>query len=137
MAQWALAQVPTVGEEVENPLSDPGYDGADGQQARNPWLVDMERAQDEKRDANGALVFRYANGDPTPLDWCFVMRLDRSRPPLPMPDEARELVERLFIAGLYVKHHIGVAKDELYIQIGVTLLTVCSLLLDFAHVLLA
>jgi hypothetical protein len=38
-----------------------------------------------------------------------------------LQDEAREIIERLFGAGLYVKHHVGREKRQLFIQIGATL----------------
>ncbi len=120
-------------QEVENPLA--GQHGGGGTQTQmrsvdpkdvhlNPrWLLLKEKAQEELRDAKtGQLVFRYGNGDPVPLDWCFVMRLEGPpTPTYPLPDEACEIIERLFKAGLYVKHHIGREKRQLFIQIGATL----------------
>ena len=117
--------------EVENPLA--AQHGGGGPQTRmrsvqndhlNPsWLLLKEKAQEELRDLKtGQPVFRYSNGDPIPLDWCFVMRLEGPPvPTYPLPDEACEIIERLFKAGLYVKHHIGREKRQLFIQIGATL----------------
>ena len=104
--------------EVENPLSHPR---PKGQKGGGHWLSEKEREQAEATDESGLPVYQYANGDPIPLDWCLVMQLDKTKPPLPLPDEAREVAERLFNAGLYVRHHIGVQQDELYLNVGATL----------------
>jgi len=120
-------------QEVENPLAH-GMSGQDAKggaplQGEQRWVVLKEREQEELRDANGNHVFRYANGDAIPLDWCMVMRLPEPKrdedgflgEPTAMPDEAREIVERCFNVGLYVKHHIGMEQRQLFIQIGATL----------------
>lgn len=89
---------------------------------RNRWFVEVEEKQDARVDeATGEPFFQYTNGDPIPLDWCLVMRLDRKNKPDELPDEVKEVVERLVSADLFVRHHISIRQDEIYIQIGATL----------------
>lgn len=89
---------------------------------KNQWFVDIEAAQDARIDeATGDPFFQYTGGGAIPLDWCLVMRLDKKNKPDELPDEVKEVVERLVSADLYVRHHISIRQDEIYIQVGATL----------------
>jgi hypothetical protein len=89
---------------------------------KNEWFTEVEKKLDERLDENtGEPFFQYTNGDPIPLDWCLVMRLDKKNKPDELPDEVKEVVERLVGADLYVRHHISIRQDEIYIQVGAVL----------------
>ena len=87
---------------------------------KNSWFLEVEAKQEERKGASGGKFFAYANGDPIPVDWCLTMRLDKKNKPDELPDEVKEVVERLVKADLYVKHHLSVRLDEIYIQVGAT-----------------
>ena len=89
--------------------------------SHHPWLLQKEQEQDAMKVRGGDPLFSYANGDPIPLDWCLIMSLDSKTKTERLPDEVREIVERLMGAGLYVWHHIGATRKSIYIQVGATL----------------
>ena len=86
----------------------------DADQYRNSEVSAMEAEQAALTDKNGNLIYENVS-----LDWCLVVRMDRENPD-DLPADTRELCARLFEAGLYVKHHIGVKRNEMYLQVGAT-----------------
>jgi hypothetical protein len=82
--------------------------------AVNAELVQMEQRQSLLTDENGNPLYKNV-----PMDWVIVSRLDK-RNEGHLPGDTREIATKLFEAGLCVRHHIGVKRDEMYLQVGAT-----------------